>query len=428
MRIAVLHPSFAVFGGTEKLCFDLYPALAARGHDVTLYTTGLTPEAARTNLPGVKTVDIGPIALYGDMRQFAEQTRVGRKLAPLLVGSDVVRMHGIPSPMWWLRACEAEPELRSITSNWCCHGIMGGLYDDVAAAHVLAARAAEATRSPSVSDDAGPAPAAPGRIATNFRKLIQRGPGWALGRVVYYASGGGTRVPKRMIEVQAEAVANLSTIVTDSHFVAEYLTRIWECSPVCCYPGLVTAGHAPTVPPGDELVTVCRLQESKNVISVLRAVAKLKAAGPLPFSRYVIGGDGADRERLERVARELDLGDVVRFDGEVDNEHLNEYLDRAGVFILPALDESFGVTYLEAGSRARACIGPNHGGPSETVIDGETGWVVEPTDVDALAAAIAEAFADRAELERRGLAAKERVETFFSMERFLDCTEKACRG
>lgn len=421
MRIAVLHPSFAVFGGTEKLCFDLYPALVRRGHEVTLFTTGLSAEDAARHLPGVTVVDIGPIEIFGDGRMFAEQDRVGRKLAPLLGGFDVVRMHGIPSPTWWLRACQADPSLGKTRSNWCCHGVMGGLYDDVAAAHVLAARALEPT--PVVTYDSLP-PSARARRALSA--VARRGLFGTIRRGVWELGGGRQRLVDRMRTVQAEAVANLSLIVTDSEFVAEYLTRIWDCTPVCCYPGVVTADHGAIVEPGNDLVTICRLQESKNVISVLRAVALLREAGPLPFARYIVGGDGADRERLIRVCTELSLDDVVQFVGSVDNEDLNHYLDLSGVFILPALDESFGVTYLEAGSRARACIAPNHGGPSETVIDGETGWTVEPTDVGALAAAIAEAFGDRDELERRGLAAKHRVETFFSMERFLDCTQRAC--
>lgn len=423
MRIAVLHPSFAIFGGTEKLCFDLYPALVRRGHEVTLFTTDLTPQDAEANLPGVTVIDVGPVEVFGDTRMFAEQDRVGRKLAPLLRGFDVVRMHGIPSPTWWLRACETDPSLTSTRSNWCCHGVMGGLYDDVAAAHVLAARSREPL--PVTTYDSAPPSA---RLKRAISAVARRGMLGAVKRAAWELGGGRQRLVERMLSVQAQAVANLSLIVTDSQFVAEYLTRIWDCRPVCCYPGVVTVDHGPVVDPGDDLVTVCRLQESKNVISVLRAVAQLRAAGPLPFGRYIIGGDGADRDRLMRVANELQLEDVVEFVGTVDNRDLNRYLDQCGVFILPALDESFGVTYLEAGSRARACIGPNHGGPSETVIDGETGWTVEPTDIDALAAAIQEAFGDREELKCRGVAAKHRVETFFSMERFLDCTERACSG
>jgi glycosyltransferase involved in cell wall biosynthesis len=84
------------------------------------------------------------------------------------------------------------------------------------------------------------------------------------------------------------------------------------------------------------------------------------------------------------------------------------------------LVEGFGLVYLEAAARARASLAPDHGGPAEIVIDGETGWTVDPFDVARMADAILQAFSDPAELRRRGEAARGRLEAEFTLRRFAD--------
>lgn len=420
MRIAVIHPSFAVFGGTEKLLLDLYPALVERGHSVTLFTTGLSRTDAMAGLPGVDLVDLERAEPFGDERMFAEHERIGRLLADRLDGFDIVRTHGLPSPVWWLKACEARPELEleQIPSTWSCGGILGGLYDDVAATHVRAARTQ------------APAPAKARRQRDLARLVLaairRRGPIDSVRRAYWELTGGRRKLIERLLSVQDDAIRHITTVVTDSEFVADQVRTIWGARTVVCPPGIRPPSDMPVTAPGDELLTVSRLQESKNIVSVLRAVAALKARGPLPFSRYVIVGDGVQREMLEELSRTLGIDDSVVFEGSVANDALTPYFDRAGVFVLPALDEGFGVTYLEAALRARATIGPDHGGPAEIVLDGETGWVVTPTDVSALADAIDAAFADAGELARRGVAAKSRAETEFCMRHFIECTERVC--
>ncbi len=104
----------------------------------------------------------------------------------------------------------------------------------------------------------------------------------------------------------------------------------------------------------------------------------------------MIAGDGPDRGRLERLARELGLTDRVRFLGRVSEETLTDlYATCRAVFYAP-MDEDFGMVPLEA---FRACkpvvTATDSGGPLDFVLPGETGWVAEPT-AEGLAASFAE--------------------------------------
>jgi len=173
------------------------------------------------------------------------------------------------------------------------------------------------------------------------------------------------------------------------------------------------------------MLTVARLQFSKNHRGLLAAVAELKRRGTVPFRRCVIVGDGPELVDLRRFVTEQAIGDIVTFAGNVTGRDLDGYYESAGLFALPAFDEGFGLVYLEAAARARASLGPDHGGPAEIIVDGETGWHADPFDPCHIADALQSAFSQRSELRRRGLAARSRLLSEFTVERFVDSFEDA---
>jgi glycosyltransferase involved in cell wall biosynthesis len=77
-------------------------------------------------------------------------------------------------------------------------------------------------------------------------------------------------------------------------------------------------------------------------------------------------------------------------------------LSAADVFALASVREQFGQVLVEAMACGLPLVAVNRFGPGEIVADGETGWLVEPDDVDGLAAALGEAIGDPVERRRRG--------------------------
>jgi glycosyltransferase involved in cell wall biosynthesis len=151
---------------------------------------------------------------------------------------------------------------------------------------------------------------------------------------------------------------------------------------------------------GDYLFFTSRLSPLKRVDLILRALAEPAARGV----RCVIGGDGEDRARLEALSGDLGLEDRVTFAGRLSEEELLGHLARCRAVLFTPLQEDFGFVTVEAFSAAKAVITcADSGGPLDFVRPGDTGWVVAP-EPRALAAACAEAMADRGLSERMGQA------------------------
>src|SRR5215831_2751946 len=98
--------------------------------------------------------------------------------------------------------------------------------------------------------------------------------------------------------------------------------------------------------------------------------------------RLVIIGDGADRQRLEKLG-----GDGIEFLGRQPDGVVNYYLARCRALLFPG-EEDFGMAPLEANAAGRPVIAYRGGGATETVIDGKTGVFFDQPNSLALSLAI----------------------------------------
>jgi glycosyltransferase involved in cell wall biosynthesis len=168
---------------------------------------------------------------------------------------------------------------------------------------------------------------------------------------------------------------------------------------------------------------VGRLVERKGVHVLLDALARLPA---VPRVRLEVVGEGSERPALESQAAALGLSDRVKFHGFVSDAELASHLEAADCLVLPAVTdakgdvEGLGVVLLEAMSFGRPVIASAAGGIVDVVRSGETGLLVPPGDVAALASAIARFAADPGEVERMGAEARQDVRARFSWDTIVD--------
>jgi N-acetyl-alpha-D-glucosaminyl L-malate synthase BshA len=118
----------------------------------------------------------------------------------------------------------------------------------------------------------------------------------------------------------------------------------------------------------------------KNVDHVIKVFARVVKEVP---ARLVLIGDGPERVGAERWVKRLHLEDRVLFLG--NQEHIEELLPCADVFLLPSDSESFGLVALEAMSSGVPVIATSVGGPREFVEDGCTGYCARPHDLARMA-------------------------------------------
>ncbi len=174
----------------------------------------------------------------------------------------------------------------------------------------------------------------------------------------------------------------------------------------------------PAAGPGDEdlLVTVAHLVARKRHADVLRAMALLRDRHPALRLRVI--GDGPERAPLERLAGELGLAGRVEFTGQLPHAEALRRAWEGGMFVLPSVDEAFGVAYVEAMAGGLPAIGcAAEPGPEEIARTGGGIRLVAPRDPAALARAIDGLLTDRAALRALGASARATVEAAFTWER-----------
>ena len=169
------------------------------------------------------------------------------------------------------------------------------------------------------------------------------------------------------------------------------------------------------------LVTVAHLVARKRHAVVLHALAELR--GRLDLD-YLVIGDGPGREPLERLAAELGLAERVRFAGQLENERARREAASCHLFVMPGVEEPFGVAFVEAMAAGLPAIGTKgEGGPEDIAAAGGGMLLVPPEDHRALADAIAGAFARG--IDALGREARESVERNFTWERCGRATVEA---
>ena len=156
--------------------------------------------------------------------------------------------------------------------------------------------------------------------------------------------------------------------------------------------------------------------EKKGQDRVVEAVIDLIKSGER-ISLALLGGplDTAFSERLrERIASES-VGDSVKLLGQVGDTR--PYIDMSDVVINSRIDaEPFGLSVVKAMLLERPVLAYALGGPSETVVDDETGWLIQDAGVESYKAGILRSLADRDRWESMGLNGARRARNRYSIE------------
>jgi len=142
--------------------------------------------------------------------------------------------------------------------------------------------------------------------------------------------------------------------------------------------------------------------------------------GRRPDARLSVVGRGNDVKRLEAKSNALGLAGSVRFAGFVSDATLDAMLVRAGGFALPSRGEASALGYLRAMRAAVPCIAGADDAGREVIADGVTGMLVPTGDRDALARAVIDLLGDSERRRRMGEAGRERFESHFRFENFVD--------
>ncbi|MEL6428506.1 MAG: glycosyltransferase family 4 protein [Planctomycetota bacterium] len=166
-----------------------------------------------------------------------------------------------------------------------------------------------------------------------------------------------------------------------------------------------------------------RLHEQKGVGKLLEMIARL--APDHPRLRMVVMGkrdvyDGEFRPRAEA----LGIADRVVPTGWLEQDELLSAYAAVDVFATPSLCfDTFGIVNLEAMEQAKPVVATTFGGSKEVIVDGETGFIENPFDVERFAGRIGELLRDPERARTMGEAGRQRLLERFTLDRLADASE-----
>jgi len=395
MRIAMVseHASpLAVLGGVDAGGQNVHVAalslaLAARGHDVTVYTRRDDPDVPlQVSLgPGVEVVNVpaGPPEQLPKDELLPFMPEFGRWLAATWsreVLPDVVHAH------FWMSGLAA------------LHATQTTAVPVVQTFHALGSvkRRYQGNRDTSPAD----------RIALETR----------IGQEVdmIMATCTDEAAELRRMGVERDRIRVVPCGVDTSLF-----------SPLTPTAELIAAASAP--PRRRRLLCVGRLVERKGVDTAIRALTELPE-----FELVVAGGPEKRRlatdpeaRRLLLLAEELGVADRVQLLGSVDHDLLPALIRSADLVVCTPWYEPFGIVPIEAAACGRVVVGSAVGGLLDTVVDGETGRLVSGNDPSAVAAAVQDVIRDPLRKRRFEVAARYRAVALYDWDSVAAATAGA---
>jgi colanic acid/amylovoran biosynthesis glycosyltransferase len=181
-----------------------------------------------------------------------------------------------------------------------------------------------------------------------------------------------------------------------------------------------------TLKQGEEVrvLTIGRLLEVKGIEYGIRAIAQV--AADYPNIRYDIVGEGRLRKRLVRLAQSLGIAERIRFHGAQTQDRVLELYAQAHIFMLPSVvaksgaQEGQGLVLLEAQAAGIPVISTRVGGIPETVLDGQSGFLVPQRDANALADRLSYLIAHADQWPRMGRAGRDYVERHYDLANLND--------
>lgn len=175
---------------------------------------------------------------------------------------------------------------------------------------------------------------------------------------------------------------------------------------------------------GDDPVVVCvsRVVERKGQDQLIRSLPELRRR--VPGARLLIVGGGPYLDQIRALATTHGVAEHVTITGEVSEDELPAHFAAGDVFAMPCRErigglevEAFGIVFIQAQGVGRPVVAGNIGGVPDALRDGETGVLVDGTDLDAVTDAVASLLGDPERATRMGESAARFVRDGFTWDR-----------
>lgn len=144
------------------------------------------------------------------------------------------------------------------------------------------------------------------------------------------------------------------------------------------------------------IISVGSLSQNKKHDITICAISELSKK--YPQIKLNILGSGSELNNLKNIVKEKKLENVVCFKGQVNNKEVQKLMSESYIFVLPSINEGFGIVYTEAMKAKCITIGTKNEGIDGFIKNGVNGFLVNP-NVDEIAKLIDEIYNDKYNLD-----------------------------
>jgi glycosyltransferase involved in cell wall biosynthesis len=382
MRLAILEQSFGRFGGAERLVLSHYQQLNKMNVDAELFYGGAISDEWMARLGGL---EIRPLTA-GIPRNFRE-FRLLKGFLGTLSHFDRILIHHHVEPILAFYVTKFFGE----KTIWYSGSVLEFAWEEFITG--LDYRSISPTVKKTSQDFYGRLFSSIALSDFTFNHAVRMA---------------------RLLDIRS--VKRCRKVLANSRFLSKFLFHVYGLGnfPRVVYPGpdpiLRQLSDSLSSSEEDYMLTVAPFIPMKNIESVILAAATI------PSATVVAVGDGQERERIIKFAEERKV--ELRVVSSSPNERKLASLYCGCKFLVHlSLYEPFGLTVVEAGLFGKPSIVTNRGGPPEVVVDGQTGFIVNPRDVREVGMRMRELLANDTLRREMGKKARARVLENFTLEK-----------
>lgn len=397
MKIAIIHPNFKIKGGAENIVLWLCEELSKNPNfKVTIFSTDFAEwEKKFRNISdvSVKKIPIPVVFQYSKLFTLIFATIYLKKR---LKKFDVINPHNYPASLWvGLANVLNKGKLPKII--WSCNEPGRSLYKDICNCHI------------------------PENLQVgyfNYNRDLEL-------KFIRQKKIFVKMISKPILRyIDKKVIGTFTGIVTLSNNIKNQVKTIYKINNVyTCYLGIKDINRTAEIDSQDQekyFLTVCRLEPFKNIQKIIEAFYLLNKEDKLKNVKYFIIGQGPFENYLKNLIIKYNLAHQINLCGYINTEKLLWYYKNCLAFIYLPFDEPFGLPYLEAAAFSKPSIASNHGGPAELVIDGQTGLLVDPNNVNMIAEKIELMFNNKSGRNRMSSNAYNRYRSNFMWNQYVN--------
>ena len=311
-KLAILHPTFGYNGGAENVILSFSKYCHSIGIDITIYTYKLR-ENIEDYIKQVKTdITLNPFIF----------NKTAKMLANELKDYDAVLIHNFPATIFYGLAFKyaEKNNIKLPKSFWYCHEPSVRLY---------------------------------GYDDESYKKLQKT---WDI-------------VARYTMYLDRLGVSKIDYIMSNSLRTAEGIKRVYNRKSETIYPCITNTKEIISPNTGKYFVYIGRIEKPKNIENAILAFKSLLEKIDDKDLKFIIAGKGRHEKYLKDLVQKINAENNIIFKGFVSEEEKEELLNNSYALVMPAVNEPFGLTVIEALYSSCISIISNKSGVYEAVKD-----------------------------------------------------------